>query len=307
MLKKAIVFSLLFCLVFPGLSSANEGSQLTTREEQEQYVINKYGISKEFAQDLTDKDLKKFSSQQPIVSENKEEYFRIEYEPTKSNNNKGLKTADVESKPIITKLTKEQALAEVEQAKRNEGAISPLSNSDSDVKVTDWLRLETNMTYYANNGTISNYATWLKDASNKKLDILALGVNQGVAIKKGTASFSHKAELWDGTYSKWDTFTDNSADIVYDVGGVAAKFDLFNSPRQTQNERAYISVTVLPREGSTWKVGSVYDTKGYYRHQETQATISPSVSLPLGGSLGLTYADKFADVNSFCQLTYKAQ
>ncbi|WP_245338921.1 hypothetical protein [Paenibacillus shirakamiensis] len=294
-------------MVFPGLTSAKETSVLSSREEQEQYVIKTYEISKEFAHDLTDKDLKKFSSQRPVVSTNKEEYFRIEYEQENSSNGKMLKTLEEESKPVITKITKEQALAEVELAKKNEELISPFAISDSDVKVTDWLRLETNMTYYTNNGTISNYATWLKEASNKKLDILALGVNQDVGIKKGTVSFSHKAEFWDGTYSKWDPYTDNSADIVYDIGRVAASFNIFDSFRQKQNERAYISVTVLPRQGDNWNVGALYDTKGYYRHQQTQITFTPGVTLPLGGSLGVSFSDRFIDVNTFCQFTYKVQ
>ncbi|MNT08577.1 hypothetical protein D3C72_1433240 [compost metagenome] len=184
--------------------------------------------------------------------------------------------------------------------------ISTLGNSNSKTTTVSWLKLETNMTYYKTSGAVSVYATWLKTANYTKLDILAIGLSENVAPKNGTASFSHKLDWYNPIDSTWSVMNGPGANISYHPGGASAKFNLATPSVQAyKNERAYLSLTVVPREGGSWKALSYYDTLGYYRHQETIFTVSPSISIPKGGSLGLSSADSFADVDSFAQIQYK--
>ncbi|MBP2002078.1 hypothetical protein J2Z69_003135 [Paenibacillus shirakamiensis] len=300
MKKRLIGLSLCFSLLLPSFTfadSIHEGS----RETQEAFVMKYYGMSSEFAKELKDSDLKKLSSEAPVKSNNKEEYFRIE-RPTF---NSSFSTRSSLNSPVVTKISKEEALQESTQASLNEGLISPLGNSDSVTKTTDWLKLETNMTYYTQNGSVSVLASWLKSASSKRKDVLAIGLSNNVAPIKDTASFNHKVELYSPADFIWNSFSDTTADISFQPGGVSAKFDLANPPVAIRNEKAYLTFKVAPREGNTWKTNSLYDTFGYYRHLQKNISLSYGVSIPLGGNISLGSSTSFDEVNSFAQIKFQ--
>lgn len=47
------------------------------RSEKEKHIVQSYGISTEFASDLTDNDLEKLLAKEPRMKSNKDEYFKL--------------------------------------------------------------------------------------------------------------------------------------------------------------------------------------------------------------------------------------
>ncbi|CAI6021770.1 hypothetical protein PAECIP112173_00278 [Paenibacillus sp. JJ-100] len=299
---KVKMLILVLCLF--ALSSASVFAEESNRIEKEKKVVQSYGISSEFAKDLTDQDLERFLAQEPRIKLNRDEYFKFVHTVNKNPQMKTqMRDSEDNISTTVTKVSKEEALEEIANEIQNE--ISTLSVGDAKTTTTSWLRLETNMTYYNNNGQVSVRFQWLKNANYKREDILAIGLSNNVAPLNNTASFVHKTDTYNPLNMDWREYSENNATLRYHPGGVTAQFNLFSPAMNYKDERGYLSFTVKPREGGKWNLNSFYDTLGYYRHQEKVFSVSPSVSIPIGGSLSLSQQDKFSEVDSFAQIQYK--
>ncbi|WP_342572444.1 hypothetical protein MKY85_09400 [Paenibacillus sp. FSL R5-0749] len=295
---KKLIISLCLFLCAPTQIFADQDN----RSEKEKHIVQSYGISTEFASDLTDNDLEKLLAKEPRMKSNKDEYFKLVHLINEDNQMMRSFSED-NTNTVVTKVTREEALNEIAKEMQNE--ISIQSVGDSKTTTTSWLRLETNMTYYNTNGQVSVRFQWLKNAYYNKEDILAIGLSNNVAPLNNTASFVHKTDTYNPLNMDWREYTENNATLRYHPGGVTAQFNLFSPAMNYRDERGYLSFTVKPRESGKWTLNSFYDTLGYYRHQEKVFSISPSVSIPIGGSLSLNQQDKFSEVDSFAQLQYK--
>ncbi len=309
--KKMIPLMLGFLLALPSLAGAEPSPETSNadRLQLEAEAVERLGISSEFAADLTDQDLQEFLKETPKQTTNKEQYFRIvTLNNTDETNSRSRSLANEDPQPIITEITKEQAEQEVQTAKSqtNGGGISTQAVTDGDVKSTDWLKLETNMTMYNANGQVSARFSWLKESGYKGTDVLGIALSDRMAPLKNTASFTHKTDYYNPATMKWTEYTESDANatLTYHAGGASAKFNLFNPAYQYRDERGYLTFKVAPRFGTTWESPARYDIQGTYAHQSRSVSGTIGISIPLGASLSITPSTSFSNVDTFVQIKY---
>lgn len=304
--KKLLPILFTMFLVVPSVSLA---STTLDRDSLENEVVKKYGISKEFAQDLNDTDLSVFNSTVPISKTNTDEYFRIvtPVSNTYGSNNSIQSFTVSESHPIVTKISKEQAFKEVALSEQKDDTISTQSVNDADTVSTSWLRLETNITLYNENGQVSARYTWLKNAGYRGNDVIGIALSNNMAPLNNTASYVHKADIYNPSTLKWWEYTEPSANATnkYHSGGFTSSFSLFAPAFNYKNERGYLTFKVSPRNSNVWTKNAKYDAKGSYAHQSKTISGGIGISILLGGNLSVTPTDRFSNVDTFAQVTYK--
>ncbi|WP_156889476.1 hypothetical protein [Paenibacillus harenae] len=166
------------------------------------------------------------------------------------------------------------------------------------IKETEWLKLETWVYRYGSYGTVSSRFEWLKVPSNTDIDVFAIGLNSNFSPTPGTESLSYKYDLCDPLSGVCTTFENpKSVADKRDGGGYAFKIDLNNNPYH-RNHRGYMKYSFTPNVSNA----IVADAYSHYAHQVRTFSINPSITMPLGGGLSLSYGNDFSYVHGHAQL-----
>lgn len=220
----------------------------------------------------------------------------------------------------VVEMSKEEMMTKVKELKKERDAIalsegdlvtlrSPGDTIQDPVITTDGYMSYYVQTYDLGGGEymLSARYEWLINPNNRREDVFGLGHDVNLTqLSTYTPYYVYKTDITDkkanGTAVNYTYETNTPNGMAKDVGGTVVKQDLRNNAtnastnlphgivsRTAENHRGYLQYKVKVNNTSVTSV-SIYSE---YLHQQYGLSVSPSISYPLGASIGVSSASKF--------------